>query len=158
MLWEQESVSQPFHVSPNIQRLNFVFYCYDRGGAYGCLAKCHITENISNIFGIRASSCSPLFCCSKQKGPHHGLLESVRWGLSLVALYIFRPTGSSVLLPRIRLGQKQRNNRLIDPYRSEPVQLYIFEIKSHVENLELSPFCRWGQLKISSITVLCYQC
>ena len=57
---------------------------------------------------------------------------------------------------RIKAGwiaSKFRYNRLIYLYRSDPVRLYILEIKIAVENSELPPFCKWGQLEISNINV-----
>ena len=46
-----------------------------------------------------------------------------------------------------------QNNRLIEPYQSELIRLYILKIKIDVENSELTPICRLGELEISSITV-----
>ena len=51
------------------------------------------------------------------------------------------------------IALKFRYNRVIESHRSEPVRQYILKIKIDVKNSELSPFSRWGQLKISNLNV-----
>ena len=59
-----------------------------------------------------------------------------------------------VIIPRAgSIASHFQNNRPIESYRSEPVHIYILKFKINVENSELSPFCRLGQLKIINFTM-----